>query len=145
MKAKDFFTQEELDKIVESIEKAELETSGEIRFHLESNCKGDALSRAIQVFKNLKMHKTDLQNGTLIYLATEDKKYAIVGDKGINEKVPDDFWDDVKNTMSEKFKNNEFVSGISEAVLKVGEKLKEYFPHQADDINELSDDVSIGE
>ncbi len=145
MKAKDFFTKDELDKIVESIEKAELETSGEIRFHMESNCKGEVLSRSIQVFKNLKMHKTDLQNGTLIYLATEDKKFAIVGDKGINEKVPDNFWDDVRNMMSEKFKNNEFASGVSNAVLKVGEKLKEYFPYQKDDINELSNDVSIGE
>jgi len=145
MKAKDFFTQDELDKIVESIEKAELETSGEIRFHMESKCKADALSRAIQVFKNLKMHKTDLQNGTLIYLATEDKKFAIVGDKGINEKVPDDFWDDIKEEMAKEFKDNEFVSGISNAVLKIGEKLKEFFPYQSDDINELSDDVSIGE
>ena len=145
MIAKDFFTQEELNQIVESIEKAELETSGEIRFHMESRCKGEALSRAIQVFKNLKMHKTELRNGTLIYLATVDKKFAIVGDKGINEKVPENFWQDVKDEMAEKFKKNEFVAGISNAVLKVGEKLKEFFPYQSDDINELSDEVSIGE
>ena len=145
MIAKDFFTQDELDKIVESIEKAELATSGEIRFHMESRCKGEALNRAIQVFKNLKMHKTDLHNGTLLYLATVDKKFAIVGDKGINEKVPDNFWEDVKNEMAEKFKNNDFVTGISNAVLKIGEKLKEFFPYQSDDINELSNDVSIGE
>jgi len=145
MKAKDFFTQEELNKIVESIEKAELETSGEIRFHMESKCKGDAISRAIQVFKNLKMHNNELHNGTLIYLATVDKKFAIVGDKGINEKVPKNFWQDVKDEMAENFKNNEFVTGISNAVLNVGEKLKEYFPYQSDDINELSDEVSIGE
>jgi len=145
MKAKDFFTKDELNKIVGSIEQAELKTSGEIRFHLESRCKGDVLKRAVQVFKNLHMHKTELHNGTLIYLATIDKKYAIVGDKGINEKVPDNFWEDVKDEMSEKFKNNEFVTGISNAVLKIGVKLKEFFPYQSDDINELSDDVSIGD
>jgi len=145
MIAKEFFTQEELNKIVDAIEKAELETSGEIRFHMESKCKGDAISRAIQVFKNLKMHKTELHNGTLIYLATVDKKFAIVGDKGINEKVPDNFWQDVKDEMAENFKKDEFVVGISEAVLKIGEKLKEYFPYQSDDVNELSDEVSIGE
>ncbi len=145
MKAKDFFTKDELNKIVGSIEQAELETSGEIRFHLESRCKGDVLKRAVQVFRNLHMHKTELHNGTLLYLATVDKKFAIVGDKGINEKVPDNFWEDVKDEMSEKFKNNEFVTGISNAVLKIGEKLKEFFPYQSDDINELSDDVSIGD
>lgn len=145
MKAKDFFTKDELNKIVGSIEQAELETSGEIRFHLESRCKGDVLKRAVQVFKNLHMHKTELHNGTLLYLATVDKKFAIVGDKGINEKVPENFWEDVKDEMSEKFKNNEFVTGISNAVLYIGEKLKEFFPYQSDDINELSDDVSIGD
>jgi uncharacterized membrane protein len=145
MKARDFFTQEELHKIVESIEQAELETSGEIRFHIESTCKSDPLKRAIQVFKNLKMHKTELRNGTLVYLATADKKFSIVGDKGINEKVPENFWEDVKNEMSEQFKNKEFVTGISNAILKIGEKLKEFFPYKSDDINELADDVSIGD
>jgi uncharacterized membrane protein len=145
MSAKDFFTQEELDKIVEAIEKAELETSGEIRFHMESKCKGDALSRAIQVFKDLKMHKTELHNGTLIYLATEDKKFAIVGDRGINDKVPDNFWQDVKEEMAANFKKKEFVTGIANAILHVGEKLKEFFPYQSDDVNELKNDVSIGD
>jgi len=145
MKAKDFFTQEELDKIVEAIEKAELETSGEIRFHMESKCKGDSLKRAVQVFKNLRMHKTDLRNGTLLYLATVDKKFAIIGDKGINEKVPDDFWEDVKEKLSEKFKENKFVDGVCTGIEMIGDKLKEFFPYQSDDINELSDDISIGE
>lgn len=145
MKAKDFFNKEQLDKIVQSIEKAELNTSGEIRFHLESRCKGDALKRAIQVFKNLSMHKTNLRNGTIIYLATVDQKFAIVGDKGINEKVPDNFWDDVKEQMSVKFKESDFVSGICDGIEMIGEKLKEFFPYQSDDVNELSDDVSIGD
>ena len=145
MKAKDFFTQEELNKIVESIEKAELETSGEIRFHMESKCKGDAISRAIQVFKNLKMHKTELHNGTLIYLATVDKKFAIVGDKGINEKVPDNFWEDVKEEMRRFFIKDQFADGVIRGIFLIGEKLKEFFPYQEDDVNELPDDISIGE
>ncbi len=145
MKAKDFFNEEQLNKIVQSIEKAELNTSGEIRFHLESRCKGDALKRAVQVFKNLSMHKTKLNNGTIIYLATVDKKFAIAGDRGINEKVPENFWDDVKDHMAEKFKENEFVTGICDGIEMIGDKLKEFFPYQSDDINELSNDVSIGD
>ena len=145
MKAKDFFTQEQINTIVKSIEKAEIQTSGEIRFHLESRCKGDALKRAVQVFKNLYMHKTELRNGTLLYLATVDKKFAIVGDKGINEKVPDNFWEDVKENISKEFKEKEFVTGVCTAIEMIGEKLKEFFPYQSDDVNELSDDVSIGD
>lgn len=145
MKEKEFFSKDQLDTIVKTIEKAELQTSGEIRLHIESRCKGDALQRAIQVFKNLNMHKTDLRNGTLVYLATTDRKFAIVGDKGINEKVPKNFWQDVKEKMSEKFKQNDFESGVTFGIELIGEKLKEYFPYQEDDINELSNDVSFGD
>ena len=145
MKAKDFFKQDEIDQIIKSIEDAEKQTSGEIRLHVESRCKSDALKRAVQVFKNLKMHKTALRNGTLIYLATEDHKFAIVGDKGINEKVPDNFWEDVKEEMASQFKERNFVSGISSGVQNIGKKLKEFFPYQEDDINELSDDISVGD
>jgi uncharacterized membrane protein len=89
MNVKKFFTKEQKDKIVNSIKEAEKETSGEIRLHLESKCKGDALERAVKVFKKLKMHQTQLRNGTLIYLAVKDRKFAIYGDEGINEIVPE--------------------------------------------------------
>ena len=140
-----FFSEEDQQKIVAAIGRAEKETSGEIRVHVESRCGGDALKRAVQVFKSLKMHKTELQNGTLIYLAMKDRKFAILGDRGINEKVPDDFWDDVKERMSVHFKKNDFAAGITTAVEMIGEKLKAFFPYRADDINELSDDISFGE
>ncbi len=140
-----FFSEEDQQKIVAAIGRAEKETSGEIRVHVESRCRGDALKRAVQVFKSLKMHKTELHNGTLVYLAMKDRKFAILGDRGINEKVPDDFWDDVKERMSVHFKKGDFAAGITIAVEMIGEKLKAFFPYKADDINELSDDISFGE
>ena len=88
------------------------------------------------------MTKTDALNGVLIYLATRDRKFAVLGDVGINEKVPEGFWNDVVEILGTHFKRNEFAEGISAAAIKIGEKLKAYFPHQADDKNELPDGIS---
>ncbi len=145
MNVKKFFTKEQKSKLIEAIQKAEKETSGEIRIHIESKCKGDALERAVKMFGKLKMHQTDLHNGVIIYLAVQDKKFAIFGDKGINEAVPDDFWNDVKEVMKEHFAKTQFIEGLTEGIAMIGEKLKTFFPYQDDDVNELSDDISIGE
>lgn len=137
------FTTEQKETMVNAIREAEKNTSGEIRIHIENRCKKEVLDRASEVFAELKMHKTALRNGILVYIALEDKKLAILGDAGINSKVPSDFWNGIKNQMVEKFKAGEVTEGISEAVLKVGESLKAYFPYQKDDTNELSDDISF--
>ena len=109
----------------------------------ENHCRKNVLDRAAQVFADLKMHKTALRNGVLIYVALEDKQLAILGDAGINAKVPDHFWDDIKNNMIEKFKSGQICEGVCEAVLTAGQQLKAFFPYQADDVNELSDDISF--
>ena len=140
-----FFSKADKEKIIQAIKDAERETSGEIRLHLESRCKGDPLERAIKVFEKLKMHHTRLRNGTLIFVATDDRKFAIFGDEGINEIVPDNFWEDVKEEMGQHFAKNEFALGVSRGIFLIGEKLKEFFTYQDDDINELSDDISMGE
>ena len=140
-----FFTKEEKERIVEAIKEAEKETSGEIRLHLETGCKGDPLERAVKLFEKLKMYKTEQRNGVIIYLAVKDRKFSIYGDKGINEVVPENFWEDVKEEMRTEFVKGAFVEGVTKGILRVGEKLKEYFPYQKDDVNELSDDISFGE
>jgi len=140
-----FFNKEEKEQIIQAIKDAEHQTSGEIRLHMESHCKGDALERAVQMFEKLKMHETQLHNGTLIYLAVKDRKFAIFGDEGINEIVPDNFWEDVKEAMRGAFQKDNFLEGLTRGIHLVGEKLKENFPYQDDDINELPDDISVGE
>jgi len=139
-----FLNKKEKEKIIQAIKDAEHQTSGEIRLHLESSCKGDALERAVRVFEKLKMHETLLRNGTLIYLAIKDQKFAIFGDEGINTIVPDNFWQDVKDEMRDFFIKDEFPEGLTRGIFLVGEKLKTHFPYKQDDENELSDDISIG-
>lgn len=145
MAIKDFFTDIQQKSIVLAIENAELNTSGEIRVHLESKCKGEPKERAIQVFELLKMHETNLRNGVLFYLATDDRKFAIIGDEGINNLVGDLFWDDIRNLMLLEFKKEQFSVGLCQGIELTGLKLKTHFPHQKDDQNELTNDISFSE
>lgn len=143
MSARLFFTKEEQQKIVAAIKEAELNTSGEIRVHIENHCKEEALERAAELFYDLKMNHTAARNGILFYLAVKDRKFAIIGDEGINKEVEHDFWNDIKDEMISNFKENKFAEGLIAGILKCGDKLKEYFPYQNDDINELSDEISF--
>lgn len=139
-----FFSREEQQRILSAIKEAETDSSGEIRVHLESRCPGDVLDRAAYVFEKLKMHKTRLRNGVLFYLAVDDKKFAILGDMGINDLTPDDFWDRIRDRVIGFFHESRFVCGLEEGILMTGQALKEFFPYQPDDINELPDEISAG-
>ncbi|NQY68261.1 MAG: TPM domain-containing protein [Flavobacteriales bacterium] len=143
--SKDFFTEQEKKQIVDSVKTAELNTSGEIRVHVEGKCKGEVLDRASNVFAALKMHKTELRNGVLFYLSTVDHKFAILGDGGINKVVADNFWESTKEKMQEHFRSGDFATGLSEGILSAGEQLKAHFPYQSDDVNELDDEISFGD
>ncbi|WP_298498168.1 TPM domain-containing protein [uncultured Algibacter sp.] len=143
-KIEDFLTAIEEQDIIEAIRVAELNTSGEIRVHIEKTCKGDATNRALNLFHTLKMDNTKLQNAVLIYLAIDDKTFVIYGDKGINDVVEKDFWDSTKNLMQSHFKKGNFKQGLIDGVLKSGEQLKKYFPYSDLDSNELTNEISKG-
>ena len=143
MKAKELFTEELQKQVVAAIETAELNTSGEVRVHLDDNCKGEVLDRAAYVFEKLEMHKTEERNGVLFYLAVQDKKFAILGDAGINQKVPDNFWEEIKSDVISNFKKGDFAGGLSSGIVKAGEQLKAHFPYQQDDVNELDNEISF--
>ena len=143
--AKKFFSQNEQEQITSAIKQAELNTSGEIRVHIESTCSEDVLDKAVEVFYQLKMDKTQLNNGVLIFLSFKDKKIAIIGGKGIDEVVSNDFWNSTKDLMIENFKEGKITEGLVAGITEAGNQLKKHFPYQEDDINELSDDISFGE
>lgn len=138
-----FFTKDEKEKILQAIKEAEKNTSGEIRVHIENRCPGNVLDRAAFIFEKLGMHNTKDRNGVLFYIAIGDRKFAVIGDAGINAVVPENFWDSIKSIMEEHFKNMEFTEGLIKGINEAGKKLKEYFPYMPDDINELPDEISF--
>ena len=140
---KDKLSEEERRAIVAAIGEAEKSTSGEIRVHLENHCRGEVLDRAAGVFATLKMQQTELRNGVLFYLAIKDHKFAILGDEGINQNVPEGFWENIRDFMVAQFKKGEYEKGLSEGIKMAGEQLKAHFPYQSEDKNELPDDISF--
>ncbi|TFF38584.1 TPM domain-containing protein [Mucilaginibacter psychrotolerans] len=137
------FTEDEQQRIQKAVAAAEKNTSGEIRVCVEKTCSDNTLDRAAKYFTQLGMDKTKLRNGVLIYVATVDRKFAIIGDAGINQVVPADFWDSTKEDMLSCFKYGNLLEGIITGIAKAGEQLKKYFPHALDDKNELPDDIAF--
>jgi uncharacterized membrane protein len=139
-----FLTPQQEQEVVSAIKLAEKNTSGEIRVHIEKSTDKSSLDSALDVFYSLKMEATQLRNGVLFYVAVESKKFAIIGDEGINNVVPSNFWDAENELVLSYFKKGEFSKGLELAIIEVGKKLKEFFPYQSDDTNELSDEISKG-
>lgn len=137
------FSEDEQQQIMQAIEKAERQTSGEIRICVEKTCSEEVLDRAAQYFFQLDMHLTKLRNGVLIYLATDDHKFAIIGDAGINHVVPPGFWDETKEVMLQHFKQNNLLQGVITGVERAGHQLKTYFPYQEGGRNELPNDIAF--
>lgn len=143
MKASTFFTKEQQAQILASVKEAEKATSGEIRVHIETYCTENVLDRAAWVFKKLGMQKTSDRNGVLFYLAVSDRKFAIIGDAGINLKVPAGFWDEISEMLKKKFREGNFTEGLSEGIVLAGKQLKTHFPYCKEDVNELSDEITF--
>ena len=137
-----FFSKKEKEQIAAVIREVEKKTSGEIRVHLARRTQEDILVHAKEIFEKIGMTNTKTRNGVLIFLNVKSRRFAVIGDVGIHEKVPEGLWDEMAQTMTEHFKKNRFADGIVEAVRLIGEKLREYFPHERDDINELPDEIS---
>jgi uncharacterized membrane protein len=143
MKASSFFAKEQQAQVLASVREAEKATSGEIRVHIETSCPEDVLDRAAWVFKKLGMHRTAARNGVLFYLAVNDRKFAIIGDMGINAKVPDGFWNEIGQLLQKNFREGKFTEGLSEGIVLAGKQLKTHFPYSKNDVNELPDEISF--
>ena len=139
-----FLTAEEEQEIIDAIRKAEKNTSGEIRVHLEAHCPANIEERVHEVFHYLKMDNTKLQNAVLIYVAVADKCFYIYGDKGIDNVVPQNFWESTKETIQQDFKKGNFKRGLVNGILSTGIQLEKHFPWHFFDTDELSNEISKG-
>ncbi len=138
-----FLTPDERARVAAAIGEAERRTSGEIRVHLEDHIEEDVLDHAAFLFEELGMHRTKDRNGVLIYVSVADRQAAVLGDKGVNDRVGPYFWRDVLGVLQLHFAASRHADGLCEAVRMVGEKLRDMHPYQRGDRDELSNDVSF--
>ena len=140
----DFLSADEESQVIEAIRHAESKPSGEIRVHLEKTWDGDVYEHALEVFYALKMDNTKLQNGVLIYVAVEKRQFVILGDKGINNLVDDDFWNTTRDHIVAHFKQGDYTQGLIQGVTEAGAALSKFFPWEHGDTNELDNSISRG-
>jgi uncharacterized membrane protein len=145
-KRKEFFTDEEKQSIVDAVRMAEQRTSGEVRVFVESHCRYvNAIDRAVEIFENLQMQRTELRNATLVYVAIRDRQLAVFGDEGIHQKVGNEYWANEVVKMINAFNRDNIADGIRQCVLNIGEALAMHFPYdRGTDKNELPDDIVFG-
>lgn len=143
MRQKDFLAALDTQRITDAIAAAEKMTSGEIRVHIQPKARGDIRAVAERTFERLGMTKTELRNGVLLFIASEEQRFVILGDKGINEVAPAGFWDDIATRLTIRFKAGDFTDGIVEAIHSAGEELRHDFPRAKADVNELTNEISV--
>ena len=133
-------------KIVDAIRAAERVTSGEVKVHVEQRCPGgDPYKRAVDLFQRLGLTKTKERNAVLVYVATRDRKFAILGDKGIHEEVGSAFWAEAVQRMKVSFARGAFGEGISGAIQSIGQRMAAKFPRKVDDVNEIDNEITTDE
>lgn len=143
MHMKDFIAALDQKRITDAIATAEMQCSGEIRVHIQPKSHGEIRNVAERTFERLGMTRTALRNGVLLFIACEEQRFVILGDKGIDEKVPAGFWDEIAAKLTIRFKSREFTEGIVEAIHSAGEELRHFFPREQGDVNELSNEINI--
>lgn len=143
MSQNEFLATLEQPRIVDAIGEAETKTSGEIRVHIQPKARGDIRTVAERTFERLGMTKTALRNGVLLFIACDEHRFVILGDHGIDEKVPPGFWDEIAANLTNRFQRGEFTDGIVEAIHAAGEQLGTYFPRAAGDVDELANEINI--
>lgn len=142
---KQFLSKAEIAIIEKAIADAELKTSGEIRLYIESNCNTSlVIDRAKEVFAQLNMQATKQRNGVLLYIAHKQRKMAIWGDEQIHKLVNDAYWQNIITELTDNFKQDKKVEGLTKAVLTIGETLSTHFPYTSDDVNELNNEIVFG-
>lgn len=132
------------ERIVEAIRQAESRSRGEIRVHVAEGIVSDPHRAAVADFDRLGMAATAERNGVLILVAPESQSFAVIGDRGIHDKLPDGFWDALAASLREDFRAARFTDGIVSVVTRVGDELQRHFPRRPGekDVNELPDAVS---
>ena len=139
----DFIPSEGQRRIAAAITAAERHTTGEICVHVTPRCRGNVVKRATRTFDRLHLYTTKRRNAVLIFIAYEDRKFAILGDTAINDAVPQGFWDGEVEELGRYLKAGRPVDGLCDIIARIGERLSEFFPGERDDENELSNEVSF--
>jgi uncharacterized membrane protein len=135
-------TPEEQNRLLDKIARIEKRSSGEVRIHVTGRRVKDPLETARSTFTSLGMTRTKRRNGVLVFLSLPSRRFAIVGDQGIDQVTPADYWGRLRDTLAEHFAAGSYCQGLLEIMDRVESVLVEHFPYEKGDVDELPDDIS---
>lgn len=138
-----YLSNTEMASLVEAIKKAEDHSTGEIRVHIDSTSDDNNAKTAFEVFKNLAMDQTKERNAVLFHVNFEKKYLTIIGDKGIHEKVQQQFWNNLHDEIIKAFSEGKYFEGLQNAILETGLELKKFFPIDGENPNELPNEITF--
>jgi uncharacterized membrane protein len=133
---------EEQNRLLDKIARIEKRSSGEVRIHVAERRVKDPLKAARRTFTSLGMSATKRRNGVLVFLSLPSRKFAIVGDEGIDRVTPKDYWDGLRDTLAARFAAGDFCEGLLEILDRVEAVLVRHFPYEKGDVDELPDELS---
>lgn len=139
---RDFLSPQEDRQVIEAIRRFEHRTSGEIRVHLQERGGLDVLAEAAAAFARLRMDQTVQRSGVLFFVLTDERRFAVIGDSGIHERVGADFWDETAAQVRRHFAAGHYAKALIEGIDRAGAALATHFPYREGDVNELPDEIS---
>jgi len=138
------FPKSSMQRIEAAIAASETLHMGEIRFAIEPNLpflavlgKRSAKKRALELFSQLHVWDTELNNGVLIYLLLADHDFEILADRGIHQHVGNQGWENVSQEMEALFRQGRFEAGVLHGIAKISEYLVRHYPATGARENEL--------
>ncbi len=97
--------------------------------------------RAVRAFYEKGLYKTRDETGILIFISLMERKVWILGDRGINRKIPHSRWRELARNLSTGVREDKAFPALCGVIESLGRELALHFPKKTDDVNELSDDV----
>ena len=144
---KQLLDKDDQERIVAAIRAAEATTTGELRVFIESHCSYvDAMDMAIELFTKLGMQNTERRNAVIVYLAIDDRQFAVYGDEEIFKKAGGPvFWESAASELKRLLKEGKITEGLVTCIKILGNALAKHFPYDpAIQKNELPDEIVFG-
>lgn len=98
------------------------------------------------VFENFffyKVHETQNHSGIMLMISLLERRVELMADKGINDRVEEGTWDHILEELTKKIKRGQIQEGLKKAIESCGEILKEKFPCEGENPNELKNRVIV--
>jgi uncharacterized membrane protein len=146
----EFFSQDDLDLIQKSLDRAEAVSRGEIVLSVRKNKKFleklySNHELALKDFDSLKVYNTKEKTGILIFIIFDERYYDIIADEGIFEKIPDEIWNQLEANLKKSFSEKKYSEGLLDIIDRMSNILEKEFPDLQDSINEdeIDDEIKI--